>query len=49
MIENYKNQKIFTFKTTEINGENNDFLLEQINNVILINGNEKENKEEENK
>ena len=44
-IEQYKDQHLFTFKTTEINTNENDFYLARLDEILLLN----EQKEEEEK
>lgn len=36
-ISDYKNQKIFSFKTSEINDENNNIYIAKLDEVLLIN------------
>ena len=50
-IEKYKAQKLFTFKTSEIITDENEFYLSKLDEVVLINGDafEEENKEKEEK
>ena len=48
-INNYKQLKIFTFKTAEIKTDENDFYLAKINEVSLINDKEKKVNDEERK
>ena len=44
-LEKYKNKTLFTFKTSEINIKDNDIYLSKINEILLINKQEKEGKE----
>ena len=52
-LENYKDKKSFSFKTSEIKTEDNDIYLSKINDILLINKpeeeEEKEDKEKEDK
>ena len=36
-ISDYKNQKVFSFKTSEINDENNNIYIAKLDEVLLIN------------
>ena len=48
-IEKYKDQHLFTFKTTEINTDENDFYLSRLDEISLINEQEEKKEEEEEK
>ena len=44
-IEQYKEQHLFTFKTTEINTDENDFYLARLDEILLLNDQEEEEEE----
>ena len=50
-VNKYKEQNLFTFKTYEINTDDNDFYLAKIDEILLINDEEpkEDAKEEEEK